>query len=179
MNHYVQPKNGGRLYILDPQPEQVSIEEIAQGLAACPRWAGQVIVDPPYTVAEHSVLVTDLVAELGGSLQEQREALVHDATEAFIGDLAHPVKLLCPEYKAIENKLMQVIAKKFGLKYPFSPIVKKADNIAVATEARDLKRAPQDIYHMPEPPAPIWIHPVGFFAARSLFLIRYVELFGG
>lgn len=177
MNHYVQPKNGGRLYILDPQPEQVTIEEIAQGLAACPRWAGQVIMDPPFTVAEHSVLVDDIVADLGGDLNARRWALLHDASEAYLGDLAHPVKLLCPEYKAIETRLEVAIAKKFGLKFPRPPIVKKADNIVVATEARDLKRAPKDIYHMPEPPASMWIHPVGFQAARTLFLIRYTELF--
>jgi hypothetical protein len=87
-------------------------------------------------VAQHSVLCSELVpAELALT------ALLHDASEAYLSDIARPIKSV-PEfgdvYLKFEKKLEAAIAKRFGLVYPWPKEVKDADNIALVTEARDL-----------------------------------------
>ena len=74
----------GRLFdFLDPHGSDFSIEDIAHGLAHVCRYAGQCRAF--FSVAEHSIIVSDLVTEFA------YEALLHDAAEAFIGDITRPL----------------------------------------------------------------------------------------
>jgi len=106
------------LKIMDP--ESICIEDIAHGLAQRPRFAGQ--LKEFYSVAQHSIWV-------GTKLPREHKlaALLHDASEAYLGDMPSPFKKLMPDFKHYEDQLMQVIAKKFHFKYPLDPIIKKAD----------------------------------------------------
>jgi len=78
--------SGRRLDLLDPSPLDVEIEDIARGLARVARWNGQTSGDHAFSVAEHSVVVTDLFIQLNPkSTREQRlTALLHDAAEYVI-----------------------------------------------------------------------------------------------
>lgn len=115
-----------------PTPGMIDIEDIALGLSREPRYAGQ--TSEFYSVAQHSVLVCDIVPAA-----YQLWGLLHDATEAYLKDLPWPVKRLCPEYKVMERRLMRVIAEKFHLGWPEPTAVKRADLILLATERRDLQ----------------------------------------
>lgn len=106
------------LMIMDP--DSICIEDIAHALSNTARWAGH--LDKFYSVAQHSYYVA-----LNATKENKLAALLHDASEAYIGDMPSPFKKMMPEYKEIENRLMTVIAKKFGFQYPFSPEIKQLD----------------------------------------------------
>ena len=110
--------SGRRLDLLDPSPFDVEIEDIARGLARVARWNGQTSGDHAFSVAEHSVIVTDLFTQLNPkSTREQRlTALLHDAAEYVIGDMISPFKhALGIDYKAFEAQLEEAIHLRFGL----------------------------------------------------------------
>ncbi|WP_347258877.1 hypothetical protein [Methylocaldum sp.] len=68
----------------------------------------------------------------------KREALLHDAAEAYLGDLVKPLKALLPEFVAIEHQMMAAIARALGLGDWTYADIKRADRIALATEKRNL-----------------------------------------
>ena len=114
--------------------EDHTLEDIAWGLARQCRFAGQIKPEfEIYTVAQHSVWVAEQVAP---SLRA--EALMHDATEAFIRDIPGPYKKLMPDYAKHERELDLVIRDYYQLPKSMSPQVHLADMKALATERRDL-----------------------------------------
>lgn len=121
----------------------VTIEDVARGLAAMPRWTGQTQWSlHPYTVAQHSVNVCYHVHERGGTHEEQLCALLHDAFEAYGCDVPTPLKNLIPGYKDIEKQCLSVIFEALGVPkewaYDLPQIVKEADYAVLCAEARDL-----------------------------------------
>jgi 5'-deoxynucleotidase YfbR-like HD superfamily hydrolase len=106
------------LKILDP--DSICIEDIAHGLANTARFAGQ--LPKLYSVAQHSFHVAQ-----NASKENQLAALLHDASEAYMGDMPSPFKKLLPDFKEFEDKLMKVIAQKFGFDYPLNSEIKKID----------------------------------------------------
>lgn len=117
---------GGYLDLINPQVDQIHIADIAVGLGNACRFAGQGVF---YSVAEHSIYASEFV-ENGF----QFEALLHDATEAYLGDIPTPLKGLLPDYKIIERRLDTVIREKYGLPPEISPAVKKIDLDLLALE---------------------------------------------
>ena len=120
--------SGRRLDLLDPSPLDVEIEDIARGLARVARWNGQTSGDHAFSVAEHSVVVTDLFTQLNPkSTREQRlTALLHDAAEYVIGDMISPFKhALGIDYKAFEARLEEAIHLRFGLPPKMPAALKK------------------------------------------------------
>lgn len=103
------------LKILDP--DSICIEDIAHSLSHTARFAGH--LPEFYSVAQHSVIMAEMVEP-----EFKLEALLHDASEAYLGDMPSPFKKMMPEYKMIENRLMEVIAKKYGFNFPLSGHVK-------------------------------------------------------
>src|ERR1051325_7891433 len=86
--------SGRRLDLLDPSPLDIEIEDIAHGLARVARWNGQTKGDHAFSVAQHCVVVEQLVQELKprGTRELRLSALLHDAAEYVIGDLISPFK---------------------------------------------------------------------------------------
>lgn len=121
---------GKRFDVPVPKPEQIDIVDIANQLHHVPRFWGATRV--PYSVCEHSILVSNLLT----SFPLRFQGLMHDAVEAYIGDLATPFKALCPSYKALENQIWEVIAEKYGLPYKLDPQVKEADKVAYYMERK-------------------------------------------
>ncbi len=116
---------------LNPSEEIICIEDIAHGLANTCRFGGQSL--QYYSVAQHSVLVSENVPD-----DFQFDALMHDAAEAYIGDVVSPLKHLLPEFKVVEDRVEAVIAKKFKLKLPWHHSIKFADLRLLRTEQRDI-----------------------------------------
>ena len=95
----------------DPQPDQVDIEDIAQALGNTCRWGGHCRF---YSVAEHSVLASDLVlSDHPYDYVFRLAVLLHDATEAYIGDMPKPLKIMLSQYNDIEDRLEDIIIKKY------------------------------------------------------------------
>lgn len=137
--------SGRRLDLLDPSPFDVEIEDIAHGLARVARWNGQTIGEHAFSVAQHSVLVCQLTAELspGLSPQDRLMALLHDAPEYVVGDLISPFKAAVGlNYKTLEHKLLTAIHVRFGLpaRVPreLQVQIKKADTLSAYYEATQL-----------------------------------------
>ena len=134
--------SGRRLDLLDPTPLDIEITDIAHGLAFVARWNGQTIGDWPYSVAEHSLLVEDILARLNPDIETcwRLAALLHDAPEYVIGDMISPVKAaLGAEYGRMDERLAAAIHRRFGLPAILPGTIKKkikaADRISARLEA--------------------------------------------
>ncbi|SFS19587.1 metal dependent phosphohydrolase [Yoonia litorea] len=134
--------SGRRLDLLDPTPVDIEIEDIAHGLAFVARWNGQTSGDYAYSVAEHSLLVTEIFSSQNKNapVKWQLAALLHDAPEYVIGDMISPVKAAVgPGYGALDERLTAAIHLRFGLpaQIPVSikRQIKRADRLSAWLEA--------------------------------------------
>ena len=134
--------SGRRLDLLDPAPLDVEIEDIAHGLSFVARWNGQTEGDFAYSVAEHSLLVEALFANLSpkAPARWRLAALLHDAPEYVIGDMISPVKAAVgPGYRDLDLRLTAAIHHRFGLPAALPKSVKaqikRADRISAWLEA--------------------------------------------
>lgn len=118
-------------------PNTILIEDIAHPLSLIPRWAGHSQIC--YSVAQHCCWCHDTIFDHTGDSELAFEALMHDSPEAYLGDCPKPLKNLLPDYQKIEDKLSQIIAKKFGFKYPHSAEVKRIDREALLFELDNVK----------------------------------------
>lgn len=120
---------------------QPSLAEIGWSLAHINRFTGH--ADRAYSVAEHSLLVADIAADRGASARGQLCALMHDAHECIVGDVATPIKhLLGTVWESLEDYHQSALLDSLNLlwdsKTTYAQIIKDADRIALATERRDL-----------------------------------------
>lgn len=111
-----------------------SIEVIAHALSQINRFHGQ--THYAISVAQHSIFVSRLCP------QYPREGLLHDASEAILGDVSTGLKRRLPEYQRLEHALSERIARYYGLVYPWPEEIKRADTIALATERHYAMAAP-------------------------------------
>ena len=132
-----QPIAGSALLITGVMPR---IEVIAHSLAQINRFTGH--ASRPYSVAEHSVLVCDILAGTGHGPHAQLAGLMHDAHECVCGDVASPIKwALGLGWVELENPLAMLMRKHYHLQAAYighRQHIKRADLIALATERRDL-----------------------------------------
>ena len=170
---WILTRSGRHPDFLDPRPGEIEIFDIAVALSRECRFSGQ--TRRAYSVAQHSVLASRIVPD-----GFAREALLHDATEAYLRDLSRPLKHLLPEYLRLERRLDRVIRQKFGLPVEKSDPVDLADRILLATEKRDLMPPdPEDWAILAGiRPLPGRIVPWPEVRARTLFLRRFAELWG-
>lgn len=166
--------NAGHYFFFDrPRDHSFPIEEIAHALSNLCRFTGH--IRQFYSVAQHSVLVSFQVPpELAMC------ALMHDASEAYLGDVSSPLKRMLPDYKAIEVQVEEAIAHQYGLPYPMPVEIRTADMTLLITEKRDLcATGPSELdkrYWPDIKPLDVHIIPLAPQQARRLFLDRYAEL---
>jgi 5'-deoxynucleotidase YfbR-like HD superfamily hydrolase len=104
------------------------VRDIAHALAHLCRFNGH--TEHFYSVAQHSLLVARLLPP-----ELALAGLLHDAQEAYMGDMATPLKQLMPAYRDMECQIEAELAAEFGLHHPMHPLVKEADLTMLATEA--------------------------------------------
>lgn len=170
--NWIETFGGSRFHFLAPQLDEIKIEDIAHSLSLTCRFSGSCSVF--YSVAEHSIRVAEIVPDKYKLL-----ALLHDASEAYLPDLPRPMKACFPDFKAMETVILQAIWKKYGIDFMLTTngIVKEADNILLATEARDLMKNTEDWATLPEP-LEYKIRPWKSKDAELLFLLSFAN-YGG
>jgi len=164
--------------VLKPLPEHIEVSDVAHALSNLCRFGGHSITF--YSVAEHSILVSKLIAHRGGSLDNQRWGLLHDASEAYVADLPRPVKQLLPMYHEIEDRVQEAVARKYGLPWPIPDEVHQADNDMLAIELRAyMPKQPANLLpDMPDDAPSIWreLNALSSEKSRAGFLARAAEL---
>jgi uncharacterized protein len=200
---WLQTFTGKIVDVENPTPEMVDIQDIAHALSMTCRFGGH--CRDFYSVAEHSMLVEDegmVVARESEMSKPGHERLLdydrlglilllHDAAEAYTGDLTTPVKRTLDKFSAdragfhsspttiLESRWLSAIGQAFGLGdvlIDLSPIVKEADSRALAIEVVNLFHPVQpswwaDGRERPTTDTIIRCHPPA--EARRLFLNRF------
>lgn len=162
---FLTTASGRSVSLLDPKPEDIDPSDIARGLAYTCRFGGH--IQRRYaSVAEHSVRVAHILLVQGLPMQVVQAGLLHDAAEAYIGDLVGPAKsalrmiteavilgvpvdfvgigAVPSAFDALESKFHRVIGERFGLGNALcelDPRVKAADERAFFVEERHQRGA--------------------------------------
>ena len=179
--------SGRRLDLLDPSPLDVEIDDIAHGLARVARWNGQTTGAHAFSVAQHCLVVEELVRKLEPATEPRWRlaALLHDAPEYVIGDMISPFKAaLGLDYRAFEDRLERAIHIRFGLP-PRTPaeikrLIKAADRISAYFEAIELAGFGQEeanlIFGRPPKGLGLKLEPAPAAEAEAKFLERFERL---
>jgi uncharacterized protein len=174
---YLQTVSGRWVNPLDPDPAQFDIEDIARALGNLCRFGGHCRVF--YSVAQHSVIVSELVEQRGGDVEDVFAALMHDASEAYLGDMPHPLKHRSPlgaAFREAEDHLEAALRERFSIKADV-PEIKRADRALLATERRAFSA---ERWQWPEldgvEPLDLELTALPPQAAATAFLRRFAEL---
>lgn len=167
-NGCIQTYSGIHIYPLHPDPKSINLKDIAHALSMLCRYNGH--CKEFYSVAQHSVLVSRYVPK-----QYALQGLLHDASESYIADLVRPIKKYFKDYLLIEEGLMEAVAHRFDLLWPFPVIVKEVDRRMLVTEFRDIM-GNQKINLPDFEPFKERIEPMMPAAAEKNFLDRFEEI---
>lgn len=171
---WISTLSGKKFHFGKADPSEIFIEDIAHGLSHICRWTGQ--IEEFYSVAQHSVLASQIT-----DAKFALAALMHDASEAYLGDVSRPLKHAMPNYRVMEDKIMSAIAVKFGFDWPMPPEIKQADTALLYTEHMQLRGPHQDPRIVPEPLERL-VHSIGEIScwspslAKKKFLKRFHQL---
>lgn len=115
-----------------PTPLDIRIQDIAHALSRICRFSGN--VPGFFSVAAHSLIVSEWIEDNGGTPLEALCGLLHDGSEAYCADVPSPIKYHCPDYVKIERRYQRAISKRFDLPFPWPKIVDIADQAVLVNE---------------------------------------------
>lgn len=165
---HIVTHTGKRFDYIAPKPEMVDIEDIAHALSQTCRFSGH--CSEFYSVAQHSVIVSELVPP-----EHALGALLHDATEAYLPDVPRPAKRLLNDFHVLEERVAAVIGMHFKTRSD-DPQIKHADNLALYAEARHFYGDISD-WELDKWKNDLEIIPLDPDSAKVLFLDRFVKLY--
>ena len=179
--------SGRKLDLLDPSPFDIEIDDIAHGLARVARWNGQTTGAHPFSVAQHSLVVIDIMEALSPKQPARAKlfALLHDAPEYVIGDMISPFKsALGLDYRAFEDRLASAIHMRFALPPqmpgPLKALIKKADVMSAWLEAVQLAgfdvTEANKFFRKPPDAALFTLKPMAAAEAQAAFLTAFRAL---
>lgn len=154
LTHY-----GHKIYFGNLYRSVFDIRDIAHNLAVVPRWSGSTdwedFSEHPYSVAQHLLWCYHYVMTAGGTENEAKAALLHDAEEFILGDLSSPAKVFCEDYRKLGDEIRSCIFYECNLPLLWATdlpsIVKAADSDALIYEAEMLCHYDMQSY-VPGPP---------------------------
>lgn len=171
---WIHTYTGVQFWPLDPREDEIKIEDIAHALSLICRYGGH--CKTFYSVAQHSVLVSKIC-----HWRYALAGLLHDATEAYCGDVVRPLKPYLTNYQSIEARLSYVIGNKFGIHFGnYYKQIKKADDTLLCTEVRDIIPSQTVNWKLTtiRKALPGKIVPLSAIKAEALFLERFHYLYG-
>jgi len=136
MDAWIETYTGVKFYLNQYRLDDIRIEDIAHSLSLLCRYNGH--CKSFFSVGEHSVRVSRIVPP-----EDKLMGLLHDAAEAYVGDISRPVKYSFPDIKELELKIQADIFTKFNVTGN-KAAVKLADDIMLATEAKTLMKWIED-----------------------------------
>ncbi len=149
--------------LLNPQPEMILLEDIIHSLSVINRFNGAAKF--PYSVAQHSLYVASLLPD-----ELKLHGLLHDAAEAYVGDMVSPLKKIISQYKEVEANISRVVANVFGLSYPAPAEVKKADLAVLSAEREQVLNPSYGPWYKDFPlPADIHIEEMPWVQVKDLY----------
>lgn len=121
---YIRVRSGKLVYLNDPQPEDFDPETIAYHLAGINRYTG----GSRFTVAQHCVVASEMAKLFyPGETFLPARMLIHDADEAFYGDVSSPLKSLLGDYRYLEEKAQLAVEQRFDMLFIGDALVKECD----------------------------------------------------
>ena len=171
MGNWMQTQGSRAFWPLDPRPTDIDIRDIAHALAMQCRYNGHCRVF--YSVAEHSVLVSQVVPP-----EDALHGLLHDAAEAYVGDIIRPLKRHITGYDEIEDRIWRAIAARFGLSPEMPESVKAADNAVLLAEQQQIMGPAPLPWNVLGAAADVMIHGHVPEQARVRFLTQFCHLRG-
>jgi uncharacterized protein len=170
---WMQTFTGRAFYPMAPHVDDIDPIDIAHALSLICRYGGH--VRRFYSVAEHCVLLSHAVRP-----ENALWALLHDATEAYVGDMIRPLKGAMPAYRDAEDRLMLVICDRFGIGYDFPDEVKAADTRILRDERAALMSPSPLPWKSLEDVPPLGVQVEGWSpaVAEERYLSRLAELTG-
>ena len=179
---WIQTYTGRKFFPLDPSHQDVCIDDIAHALALKCRYTGH--CREFYSVAQHSVFVSRMVPQA-----DALWGLLHDAAEAYLPDVARPIKDSVHVRRAkgyvpfgrAEGSILVAVACAFGMQLEMPLSIKVADVRLLERERRQLLGPPPEEWSTAE----MWdgdarpIHCWTWLAAKRRFLRRFRELTEG
>jgi uncharacterized protein len=175
---WFQTYSGKRFNPTNPNSDDIDIADIAHALSMQCRFNGHTV--DFYSVAEHSVRVANYLHSIGCEKDVCMQGLLHDASEAYLGDVITPVKEELAEYRVIESYLQTLIYIKFEVPGEESDLVKEADKVLLMTERRDLlPDILEDWPNLAEPLTEEIIYTWSPKVAKERFLDSFIRFRGG
>lgn len=178
---WIMTASGKAFWPLEPRGEDIDIEDIAHALAATNRFNGH--TREPYSVAQHPVLMSgvlwDCAPDDGTAARYALYGLLHDASEAYLGDVPRPLKKLeaFAPYRDAERILQAEIYRVFGLAADEPLALKDVDRRMLRTEQAYLMPPPAHGEDRTDAQAyRMVILPWPFAYAKACFLQRFREL---
>ena len=170
MGDYLETCTGKRFYYAKPTEDSICIEAIAHALSLQCRFNGH--VKHLYSVAQHCCHVSNALPR-----EFRLQGLLHDAAEAYIGDIVSPFKDQFPEIQKMEDEILKKIFSVFDCSFPLSKEVLDSDRRMLYTEFRDLGFAEFGLMRDSAPePYEIVISPWSSTVAESQFLKLFREI---
>ena len=164
-------QSGNYFDFVNPSTDSFTLEDIAQGLANTCRFGGH--CHPYYSVAQHCILASHYVPQ-----EHAMAALLHDAAEAFVGDIPSPLKQMLTDFEQFESLAHAAVAQKFKIPEQMHPCIKEVDLRMLATEKRDVMPKTDMDWTILSGIEPFkeQIVPMSQRDAKIGFLVRYVEI---
>lgn len=172
-NSTIQTFTGEMFDVFNPRMEQINLKDISHALSMLCRYGGH--SREFYSVAEHCVLMAGHFEDVGDRTLA-RAALLHDTTEAYMGDVVRPLKSQLPLYRTVEDRLQALIFTKYGV-YDQIPREVKIADLRITTDEREMLMLPRPWSIDPVEPLGVelqcWTHD----QAEQAWLDSYWRLF--
>lgn len=149
---YTRTRSGRKFWILNPSPEDFSVKDMAFSLSNVCRWGGHCDF---YSVAQHAVMCARAALDLRHPAISPLKMLHHEASEAYMGDMVRPLKRGLPDYRAVEERMMQAAAKAVGFQWPMTEEEHALDSGMMILESRFLFPSTTREDFPEEPPFPL------------------------
>lgn len=129
----IKVSSGHYVDIQNPEPDMIDIHSIASALSKICRFGGHCPLF--YSVAEHCIHAAGFAFKDGKQIEVVRAVLLHDATEAYLGDMVKPLKQLLPQYSVLEAKMEHAVSERFGIDFAkHAYIIKHYDRLMLKAE---------------------------------------------